>query len=124
MKYISEEEFVKYKRYYKRMIELHPEEYALEESKPTPEQPKKHYPRKTNAKQRADAIERDKGVCQDCGAAGSSEVHHITHRAKGGSDELENLITLCPTCHAKRHKGEPIYNLMVSRLRGNTQRSA
>jgi 5-methylcytosine-specific restriction endonuclease McrA len=31
------------------------------------------------------------------------EIHHIIERAEGGSDELENLIVLCPNCHQHRY---------------------
>jgi 5-methylcytosine-specific restriction endonuclease McrA len=30
-------------------------------------------------------------------------VHHIVRRSDGGSDELENLELVCPTCHAEIH---------------------
>lgn len=48
---------------------------------------------------------RDKEQCQICGEVlpvpyGRLEVHHIVPRSKGGSDELENLVTLCDLCHA------------------------
>ena len=51
---------------------------------------------------------RDKQQCQICGDVlpvpyGRLEVHHIVHRSKGGSDELENLVTLCDLCHAVEH---------------------
>lgn len=51
---------------------------------------------------------RDKYQCQICGEVlpvsyGRLEVHHIVHRCKGGSDELENLVTLCDLCHAVTH---------------------
>ncbi len=51
---------------------------------------------------------RDKQQCQICGdilsvAYGRLEVHHIVHCCKGGSDELENLVTLCDLCHAITH---------------------
>ena len=50
----------------------------------------------------------DKQQCQICGdilpvAYGRLEVHHIVHRCKRGSDELENLVTLCDLCHAVTH---------------------
>jgi hypothetical protein len=32
------------------------------------------------------------------------EVHHIRHRADGGSDAVGNLITLCPNHHAMVHR--------------------
>ena len=39
------------------------------------------------------------------------DVHHIIFRSKGGSDEQENLITLCHNCHTKLHNGEVKLNL-------------
>lgn len=30
-------------------------------------------------------------------------IHHIFERARGGSDDLDNLELLCPNCHAKHH---------------------
>lgn len=38
------------------------------------------------------------------------DVHHIVFRNQGGSDEPENLITLCHTCHKKLHDGEITYS--------------
>ena len=77
---------------------------------------KKKWPRKTTQKRRQEIINRDGGKCVKCGASDNLEVHHITHRADGGTDEGDNLITLCAKCHAEEHKGEPIHNLMVSRF--------
>lgn len=54
---------------------------------------------------RREAIIRDDYTCMECGARGGPkgeaklEVHHMTPVAKGGSDELENLETLCQNCH-------------------------
>lgn len=33
------------------------------------------------------------------------DMHHIHELKDGGSDELSNLIALCPTCHALYHRG-------------------
>lgn len=53
---------------------------------------------------RKKALFRDSGRCQDCGQkAHRVHVHHIVPRKDGGPDILENLTTLCPDCHAKRH---------------------
>lgn len=60
--------------------------------------------------QRALARERDAHTCQDCGLVRkkpSLHVHHIEARRSFGEDferanRLENLVTLCPRCHAKR----------------------
>lgn len=35
---------------------------------------------------------------------GELEIHHIKPVAEGGGDEPENLITLCHSCHLKRHE--------------------
>ena len=32
------------------------------------------------------------------------DVHHIIFRSKGGSDDADNLITLCHNCHTKLHE--------------------
>jgi len=38
-------------------------------------------------------------VCEACGARRSVEVHHLVSRARGGSDEDENLVALDAKCH-------------------------
>jgi len=43
-----------------------------------------------------------KGLCADCQAAGEV-IHHVQARARGGSDNVENLELLCNRCHAKHH---------------------
>ena len=53
---------------------------------------------------KAKVLNRDNYTCQCCkGKRKDSklEVHHIMFRSQGGSDEEENLITLCHTCHWK-----------------------
>lgn len=52
---------------------------------------------------------RDNYTCQCCkGKRKDSklEVHHIVFRSQGGSDNQENLITLCHTCHSLLHSGK------------------
>ena len=52
---------------------------------------------------RYDVLKRDKGRCVLCGASPHDgirlEVDHILPRSKGGSNELENLQTLCAPCN-------------------------
>lgn len=51
--------------------------------------------------------ERDEWTCQgeNCpgGWALDSRPHHKIFRSQGGSDTMENLITLCIHCHGKEH---------------------
>lgn len=52
---------------------------------------------------------RDNWTCQHCekqgGQLGSAELHahHIEPRSKGGEDTLNNLITVCHSCHEELH---------------------
>ena len=53
--------------------------------------------------------ERDNCTCQYCHGKSKDrrlEVHHLIHRADGGSDRPDNLITFCKTCHDKYHAGK------------------
>ena len=59
------------------------------------------------ANAREHALVRDKYTCQCCGKKNCRvEVHHIKFRSDGGSDTLENLITLCEDCHKAIHLGK------------------
>jgi len=56
------------------------------------------------ANTKARVLFRDDYTCQQCKTKkGTLEVHHIIFRCQGGSDEAENLITLCHDCHWKVH---------------------
>lgn len=60
------------------------------------------------ANTKAYILNRDNYTCQNCkGKSKDSklEVHHIIFKSNGGSDEPNNLITFCKTCHDKLHKG-------------------
>ena len=70
---------------------------------------------------RRDCFERDKGVCQECGIAllweprfnGDRQAYdmaHIQSRGAGGSDILDNVRSLCHSCHMKEHNcgGRPL----------------
>jgi 5-methylcytosine-specific restriction endonuclease McrA len=48
-------------------------------------------------------LERDQWHCQDCGSSKDLQVHHLRKRSKLGDDSLDNLITLCVSCHRQRH---------------------
>lgn len=53
-------------------------------------------------------LARDKYRCTKCGTYGTNKnkltMHHVIYRSKGGKDTLDNLITLCESCHRELHK--------------------
>lgn len=52
--------------------------------------------------QRARVLKRDNGCCQHCGTTCKPmDVHHILPPKQGGTDDLDNLITLCRKCHSQ-----------------------
>jgi len=51
----------------------------------------------------AEVRKRDNNKCVQCDGSGKIEVHHIVPISRGGVTTLSNLISLCETCHAKRH---------------------
>jgi len=52
---------------------------------------------------RQQVLQRDGYTCQLCGflATSNLHIHHILKRTDGGTDHLDNLLTLCPSCHSK-----------------------
>jgi 5-methylcytosine-specific restriction protein A len=55
---------------------------------------------------RQQVLVRDAWQCQDCGrvCADKREAHvdHVTPKAQGGQDTLDNLRTLCIRCHGRK----------------------
>ena len=49
---------------------------------------------------------RDKNICQLCYKYTKASPHHVIFRSQGGSDVIENLITLCHKCHTELHSGK------------------
>jgi hypothetical protein len=69
------------------------------------------------ANTKAYVLARDNYTCNICKKKNSSlHVHHIVFRSEGGSDEQENLISLCKICHDKLHSGE-----ITPKLKGKTK---
>lgn len=47
-------------------------------------------------------LARSRSTCQACGTRTGLDVHHVQKRSQGGSDfELDWLVALCRTCHAR-----------------------
>ena len=55
---------------------------------------------------RSAILHRDNYTCQCCGKKNCRlEVHHIKFKSNGGTNDEENLITLCKECHDRVHAG-------------------
>lgn len=60
---------------------------------------------------RSAILHRDNYTCQCCGKKNCRlEVHHIKFKSNGGTDDEENLITLCEDCHKGIHAGTVVLN--------------
>lgn len=59
---------------------------------------------------RAQALKRDRHLCIPCMAGGrptpATQVDHIKPKAKGGTDDLSNLQSICDECHAEKTRVE------------------
>ena len=61
----------------------------------------------------------DNYTCQCCGKKNCRlEVHHIKFRRNGGTDDEENLITLCEDCHKGVHAGTVVLNKKPKKSKG------
>ena len=49
--------------------------------------------------------ERDHSICQACGSICSPEGHHIIDYQYGGNADIDNIVTLCHSCHKQVHRG-------------------
>jgi len=52
---------------------------------------------------RREVYRRDGYRCALCDSSRHLQVHHAIPRGKGGSNSIQNLITLCDRCHAAAH---------------------
>ena len=59
------------------------------------------------SKKRAERLELDNNSCVMCGRTleqiKSIQVHHITYKNLGNENVLEDICTLCGSCHKKIH---------------------
>lgn len=49
---------------------------------------------------RAQAVKKYGDACELCGYKMAIDTHHIIPKHKGGLHEIENLMVVCPNCHA------------------------
>ena len=49
-------------------------------------------------------LKRDNFACISCGRHTEAPPHHVIFRSQGGSDTMENMVTLCMECHEKEHR--------------------
>src|SRR3990167_1589294 len=63
---------------------------------------------------------RDDFTCAECGWREPEimEADHRTPRFKGGIDEIENLVTLCPNCHRRKTNREKEGPITLKKCRG------
>lgn len=54
---------------------------------------------------RAQAIKKYGNKCELCGYRLVIDTHHILPKNKGGLHEIDNLMVLCPNCHAVISRG-------------------
>jgi len=65
---------------------------------------------------------RDNYQCQKCkGKNKKLHVHHIIFRSQGGTNEPDNLITLCESCHDKLHNDEFVIKGSKSKTKHATE---
>lgn len=61
--------------------------------------------------------ERQNGKCLMCKNE-ISDFHHIVPRSKGGSDNIQNQVGLCPKCHKKAHTDENFKQKLADKKAG------
>jgi 5-methylcytosine-specific restriction endonuclease McrA len=66
---------------------------------------------------RAGVLARDRHRCTTpgCGSSRFLEVHHVVPRARGGANQVENLITLCRRCHQFAHEHPAVAPAQVAK---------
>lgn len=69
-------------------------------------------------KKKAEIITESNYMCQYCGASDAANellVDHIVSLSKGGSNEDENLIAICPKCNSRKNDGD-VFEFLLNNL--------
>lgn len=70
---------------------------------------------------------RDNYTCQVCKKQNHRlKLHHILYKSKGGTDSVDNLITVCENCHSSENhqEGGILYEWMLKRKRVKSYKEA
>lgn len=81
-----------------------------------PKAPKRALPKST----RALVFSRDANRCVYCGSESDLTIDHVRPEARGGSDDIDNLVVACRHCNAVKCNYTPEEAGMEMRFRGNT----
>lgn len=65
---------------------------------------------------REEALQRDEHRCKLCGSTDRVEVHHIVKHHPGGENKLDNLVTLCASCHRKARNSQSEVSRQLARM--------
>lgn len=79
--------------------------YVTWENRRPPQKPNKR--RKITAGLRREVYERDMYACRYCGARQNLGLDHITPVTQGGTNEVDNLVTCCHECNARKNARTP-----------------
>ncbi len=74
-------------------------------------------------KTRREVLARDRYQCRrnGCGHTRFLQIHHVTPRAGGGTNNAENLVTLCSVCHNLWHERGGNLSMMLSAVRPESE---
>ncbi len=60
--------------------------------------------------------DQDVVLCEACHRERVVDIHHLVFRSHGGSDQIDNLVGLCRSCHNRAHN-DRAFNEELKKLR-------